>query len=77
MPLPPTQWRHKLLEGGLQEILVDGAIAIRAAGLANLPGDPIDRLIVATALERGAILITADAPLLRWKHALKRHDAQT
>lgn len=35
-------------------------------------GDPIDRLIVATALERGAALLTADEGLLGWKHTLER-----
>jgi PIN domain nuclease of toxin-antitoxin system len=58
------------------EIPVDGAIGIRAAGLGSLPSDPIDRLIVATALERGAALLTADERLLSWKHPLERHDAR-
>ena len=39
-------------------------------------GDPIDRLIVATALERGATLVTADEWLLGWRGTLERHDAR-
>jgi PIN domain nuclease of toxin-antitoxin system len=76
LPLPAAQWRAQRLDSGLGEIPVDGAIAIRAAGLGGLPGDPIDRLIVAAALERGATLVTADQRLLGWEHALERHDAR-
>lgn len=76
LPLPAVEWRAQRLRSGLLEVPVDGAIAIRAAGLGGLPGDPIDRLIVATALERGATLVTADERLLGWKHALQRHDAR-
>jgi PIN domain nuclease of toxin-antitoxin system len=76
LPLPAGQWRSERLAAGLCEIPVDGAICIRAAGLGGLPGDPIDRLIVATALERGAALLTADERLLSWKHPLERHDAR-
>lgn len=77
LPMAPTQWRAEVLAGGMREIPVDGAIAIRAAGLSGLPGDPIDRLIVATALECRATLVTADEGLLHWPHALDRHDART
>lgn len=76
LPLPAAQWRAERLESGLHEFAVDGAIAVRAAGLGGLQGDPIDRLIVATALERGAALLTADERLLGWKHGLERHDAR-
>jgi PIN domain nuclease of toxin-antitoxin system len=75
LPLPVAQWRDQRLGAGLGELAVDGAIAVRAAGLGSLP-DPIDRLIVATALERGAALLTADERILTWKHALVRHDAR-
>jgi len=76
LPLPVAQWRAQRLGAGLGELAVDGAIAVRAAGLGGLPGDPIDRLIVATALERGAVLLTADEGILGWEHALVRHDAR-
>jgi PIN domain nuclease of toxin-antitoxin system len=43
---------------------VDNRIAIRAVRLEGFPHrDPADRLIVATALERNARLVTADARL--------------
>ena len=51
-------WRRDLLDQGLLEISVDGGIAARAGLLADMHGDPADRLIVATALE-GHRLVTA------------------
>lgn len=39
-----------------------------AAGELPAPhGDPVDRMLVATALVRGITLMTADDVLLRWK----------
>ena len=75
LALPPTAWRRDLLSLGLVEIRVDGAIGIAAAQL-DLHGDPADRLIAATAQMKGAILLTADQPLLQWNNALERCDAQ-
>ena len=37
--------------------------------------DPADRFIAATAIAKGAALLTADTKLLKWKHTLQRHDA--
>ncbi|MDP1606081.1 MAG: type II toxin-antitoxin system VapC family toxin [Rhodocyclaceae bacterium] len=71
----PVEMRKILLNTGLIEIPVDGEIAMLSVRL-NLPHkDPADRLIAATAIVKGAMLLTADAKLLKWKHALKRHDA--
>ena len=64
-------WRAGLLEVGLVEIPVDGRIGVRAASLRDLPGDPADRIIVATALE-GHRLVTADRRLLDWPGNLNR-----
>ena len=50
---------------------VNGAIAIRAVGLADFHADPADRLIVATALE-GHRLVTADERILGWTGPLSR-----
>jgi PIN domain nuclease of toxin-antitoxin system len=49
---------------GPRELAVDGEIGIVASRLATLPGDPADRIIVATALCAGATLLTADQRLL-------------
>ncbi len=67
-------WRRDLLDQGLIEIPVDGAIAARAGLLADMHGDPADRLIVATALQ-GHQLVTADRRILEWPGQLSRLDA--
>ncbi len=58
--------RERVLSMGLQEVPVDGTIGITAATLEGLHDDPADRLIVATATRRGAVLITADRLILEW-----------
>ena len=64
-------WRRDLLDLGLVEIPIDGAIAARAGLLQDMHGDPADRLIVATALE-GHRLVTADRGILEWPGRLSR-----
>ena len=49
---------------------------MRASALENLTGDPIDRLIVDTALVEDAVLLTADGSLLAWPGGVCRQDAQ-
>jgi PIN domain nuclease of toxin-antitoxin system len=71
-----TALRKEALDGGAIEVPLTGDIAIRAVDLGNLPNDPADRFIVATAVVHDAILMTADERLLKWKHALKRQDAR-
>ena len=76
LPAPLQAWRRSLLDAGVIELPLDGSIALRSLDLAGLPDDPADRFIVATALECGAALMTADERILSWRHALERHDAQ-
>lgn len=71
----PDQWRFDWLNAGLQEMALDGAIALAATELADFHPDPADRFIVATALARGATLITADQAILSWPGPLKRQAA--
>ena len=71
----PVEWRAELLAAGLIKFPIDGEIAMLSARLAMPHKDPADRIIAATAIVKGAVLVTADAKLLKWKHALKRHDA--
>jgi PIN domain nuclease of toxin-antitoxin system len=59
-------FRLAMLRHGLQEVAVDGDIAIAAGELPHAHGDPIDRMLVATAMSRGFTLVTADEVLLRW-----------
>ena len=75
MLLPTDVWRRDLLGLGLLEIPIDGNIGITAAQL-DLHGDPADRIIVATAVMKDALLITADQSLLQWQNALYRLDAR-
>ena len=69
-----VSWREELVEDGLVEIPVTGAIAARAGLLPNLHGDPADRIIIATALE-GHRLVTGDRRILDWPGNLNRLDA--
>lgn len=49
---------------GVRVIGIDSAIAARSTRIAaNFHGDPADQLIVATAIELGATLVTADENL--------------
>ncbi len=75
LTLDLEMWRTDLLERGLVEIPVDGAIAVRAGLLDDMHGDPADRLIVATALA-GHQLVTADRRILDWPGNLARLDAR-
>jgi PIN domain nuclease of toxin-antitoxin system len=68
--------RAKLLAAGIRELPLTGEIAILAAELENLNGDPADRIVAATAIAHEATLMTADENLLQWRHRLKRQDAE-
>ena len=65
-------WRRRLLAAGLTEIRVDGAIGVLAGSLDYPRGDPADRLIIATALDGGHQLVTADRVILDWPGPLNR-----
>ncbi|MEA3333776.1 MAG: type II toxin-antitoxin system VapC family toxin [Pseudomonadota bacterium] len=60
-------WRRELLEKGLQEIAMHGALGVQAGQLSGFHGDPADRIIVATALSIAATLVTADEKILAWQ----------
>ncbi len=64
-------WRTSLLDDGLIEIPVDGAIGIRANTLTDFHADPADRIIVATAMQ-GRQLLTEDRRILAWPGPLNR-----
>ena len=69
-------WRFELLQTGLLEIPLQGSTAIRAGQLISFHGDPADRMIVSTAIENSATLITADEKVLRWDGLLQKIDAR-
>ena len=74
--LPLDVWRRELLTMGLEEVAIDGAIGIASVKLEDLHRDPADRLIIASAIHRGARLLTADRRILAWRGHLDRHDAR-
>ena len=71
-----AEWRFELLQAGLLEIPLRGTTAIRAAQLLLFHGDPADRMIVATAIENGATLMTADEKILSWNQSHQQIDAR-
>lgn len=75
IPQSPANYRERLGEAGVKELPLTGDIAILAASLDGLHGDPADRFIAATAIAHGAMLMTADRNLLAWRHALPRQNA--
>jgi PIN domain nuclease of toxin-antitoxin system len=69
--------RRLILDAGVNEVLLSGEIAVLAAELEGLHADPADRFIMATAIANDATLVTADERLLRWRHGVRRHNAET
>ncbi|NUQ01161.1 MAG: type II toxin-antitoxin system VapC family toxin [Armatimonadetes bacterium] len=56
---------------GIRDVAVSSQIALQAELLPDLPGDPADRILAATAIHYGCPLVTKDAklqayPALRW-----------
>ena len=68
--------RKELIDSGLIEMTIDGEVGISAASLDKFHGDPADRIITATALINGLVLLTADQQILKWKNSCVRHDAR-
>jgi PIN domain nuclease of toxin-antitoxin system len=72
-----VEMRRQILAEGVTELPLTGDVAILATELDALHGDPADRFIAATAIANQAMLITADENLLKWRHSLRRHNAET
>jgi PIN domain nuclease of toxin-antitoxin system len=65
---PVRAWLAQLA-GQLRTVAITPAIAETAVSLpASFPGDPADRLIYATAIERGWRLVTKDRRLRSHRH---------
>ena len=66
--IPVRSWLEQLADG-LQTLRVTPAIAATAVALpSSFPGDPADRLVYATAVEHGCLLVTKDHRLRRHRH---------
>lgn len=74
--LPLGTVRRDLIAAGVLELPLTSEIVLDGLGLENLPDDPMDRLIVATARVHGATLVTADDTILAWRGDLDRLDAR-
>lgn len=62
LPLDLDDWlRMATDEADIGVAPIDGAIAKRAAQLPQVHGDPLDRIIIATALSQRARLLSLDA----------------
>ena len=63
---PVERWVEEALEvPGLSLVPLSGAAALSAAKLPDsFPGDPVDRLLVASAYHLGATLVTCDRQIL-------------
>jgi PIN domain nuclease of toxin-antitoxin system len=75
-PANLRDWRNRIRSLGVREISLSAEIAMEAVELEGMHGDPIDRIIVATALVHDAVLLTADRPILEWSGRLRRQDAR-
>ncbi len=75
--MPPTSsLRLRLLSDGIREVSPTGDIMVKAVQLGDdgFHKDPMDRIIVATALRGGFRLATADAQILAWASQANRLD---
>lgn len=68
--------RKRVIEGGIVEREITGAVALDAADLNELSANPIDRLLAATARQSGSTLVTSDDRILAWPGTLDRLDAR-
>jgi PIN domain nuclease of toxin-antitoxin system len=68
LTVPLRSWLDRLA-GGVQTLGVTPAIVATAVALpSSFPGDPADRLIYATAVEHGCLLVTKDRRLRGHRH---------
>lgn len=67
LPLPPQAFiDESLRQHGVEEVPVDTAVAVASVALPDLHNDPFDRIIVATALARGLVVLSKDTTLPRY-----------
>lgn len=64
LPVAPATFRDEMANSGAAILPVEDQHAIRSADLPTTHGDPFDRLLLATAIEEGLRLMTADGALL-------------
>ena len=66
----------RLTDAGIRTLDMSGAIARLGAAMPLTHGDPMDRIIAATAMALDALLVTADEKLLATELSVSVHDAR-
>ncbi|MDO9452651.1 MAG: type II toxin-antitoxin system VapC family toxin [Stagnimonas sp.] len=66
-----AEWRLAVLNSGIEEVPLNGLMALRAEELLGAHPDPFDRFILATAEARKASLMTSDHVLLKWRGSIR------
>jgi PIN domain nuclease of toxin-antitoxin system len=67
LPCQPTEWFDKALgQSGITLLPLTPAIAARAVNLHDHHGDPQDRIIIATAIEHSANLMSDDSKFSKY-----------
>lgn len=66
--MSPERWMRERIRDGLRVVPVTPEIAVRSAMLetTDFHGDPVDRLITATAIRGDHTLVTADRKIVVW-----------
>lgn len=62
LPAQPADWFETILEHhDIHPLPVDHHVALRSSQLPAVHSDPVDRIIVATAEQRGVAVVTGDS----------------
>ena len=71
--MSPERWMRERMSDGLRVVPVTPDIAVRSAMLetTDFHGDPMDRLIAATAMAGDHTLVTADRKIVDWADRTK------
>lgn len=72
-------WRARRIDAGVRDLPLDSETLVVAEELRRqgAPRDLADRLIMATATTRRAVLATADREILDWRGTLERSDVRS
>jgi PIN domain nuclease of toxin-antitoxin system len=68
----PRLLRRALLDHGYEELVIASNHVVATESLPAIHKDPFDRLLVAQALEEGALLLTTDSLLTRYPGPIRR-----
>ena len=71
--MPPERWTRERIRDGLHVVDITSEIAVRASMLetTGFHGDPMDRLITATAMTGNNTFVTADRKIGEWADRTK------